>query len=323
MLITNGKWDMAEKKFALFLSGGGAKAAYQVGVLKAIASWYPRHSPSPFRIYCGTSAGAINATALSCYSHHFKLAVCKLHWMWRQLHTERIFTTSPYGVGHHLIGQLGSRFTASHLYREPFSILDNQPLAGLLDSMIDYQRLSQELKGPFLDAIAITASSYHSRSSVTFFQDNQNYLPWTKAKSKGRRTLINRLHLLASAAIPLILPAVKIGRYYYGDGAVNQLSPLFPALHFGADKILTIDLTWARKEERQPNRPARLATIGGHILDSLFSHTIQWDLEQLNNKNQILENLSTAQKNRTALKHVDAMLIQPSISFESFCVIAS
>ncbi|MGF1726013.1 patatin-like phospholipase family protein [Photobacterium nomapromontoriensis] len=303
-------------KISLLLTGGGARAAYQVGVLKAIAEWYPRVHHSPFSIYCGTSAGAINAISIASYASCFRLGVKKLEWIWSRLHSRKIFATSPLGMSGYLAGQWYARLQSSHHERPPFGLLNNRPLRQLLNQVNNYQRLEKQIVAGNLHGIAITASSYKSGQSVSFFQGQPTVAEWDLAKSKGRRTLLTTDHLLASAAIPLVFPATRIGQAYYGDGSIHQLAPLRPSLKMGADKILIIDLINQKQEETDYTRAPGLAALGGHLMDTIFSDTLAADLENLSRTNSLLMDLPASIRKKRELRHIEHIHLSPSQSFE-------
>ena len=306
-------------KISLLLTGGGARAAYQVGALKAIAEWYPRVHHSPFSIYSGTSAGAINAISLASYASCFRLGVKKLEWLWSRLHSRRIFTTSALGTSGYLAKQGFARFQASHHDRPPFGLLNNRPLRQLLNQVNNYPRLEKQIAAGNLHGIAITASSYKSGHSVSFFQGHSSIPEWDRAKSKGRRTLIATDHLLASAAIPLVFPATRLGQSYYGDGSIHQLAPLRPSLKMGADKILIIDLINQQDSEPDHRQAPGLATLGGHLMDTIFSDTLAADLENLSRTNALLGELAhhpDPASRHNGMRQIDHIHLSPSQSFE-------
>ncbi|OLQ79522.1 Patatin [Photobacterium proteolyticum] len=303
-------------KISLLLSGGGARAAYQVGILKAISEWYPRVHHSPFTIYSGTSAGAINVTSIASYASCFRLGVKKLEWIWSRLHSRRIFKASPYGMTSYLAGQWFARLQADHHERPPFGLLNNRPLRQLLNQVNNYSRLEKQILAGNLDGISITVSSYKSGQSVSFFQGQKELEEWDRAKSKGRRALINTEHLLASSAIPLVFPATRLGQTYYGDGSIHQLAPLRPSLKMGADKILIIDLINQKLDERDHTKAPGLAALGGHLMDTIFSDTLTADLEHLSRTNALLNALPASEQQKINMKIVDHIHLFPSKSFE-------
>lgn len=303
------------KKIALLLTGGGARAAYQVGMLKAIASRYPRNSKVPFDIICGTSAGAINGTGIACYASCFHLGVKKIEWVWRQFHTNQVYYSDYPRVFRHLLRGAFSAFQADYANKRPVSLFDNAPLQRLLGKILDLKRLDRNIMGGYLSSVSVTASSYSNGDSMTFFQsDSAN--EWRRAKRCGQRTLLGLHHLLASAAIPVVFPSVRIHQHYFGDGSINQLSPLSAPIHLGAEKILIIGLEQPRSHdmsERLPHHPG-LATIAGHLLDTVFADTLNSDLERMQ---RINSTIATMQQHgiETQLKPIDSLLLNPSQNF--------
>ncbi len=306
---------LSKPKTAVLLTGGGARAAYQVGVLKAIATQLPRSHKIPFDIVCGTSAGAINGTAIACYASCFQLGVRKLEWVWKNFHTHHVYYSDYFRATFHLIRGVFQAFQADYANRRPVSLLDNTPLKRLLSDFLDLQRLDRNIMGGYLSSVSVTASCYNTGESITFFQ-SKDADEWFRARRRGEKTLLGIQHLLASASIPLVMPSVRINQLYYGDGSVNQLAPLSAPIHLGADKILIIGLEQPRKRDhlmQMPHHPD-LSTIAGHLLDSIFSDTLNADLERMQRVNKTIKTLYEHQI-ETELKPVESLLINPSVNF--------
>ncbi|WP_235869539.1 patatin-like phospholipase family protein [Veronia nyctiphanis] len=299
------------------LSGGGARAAYQVGVIKAISEWLPRASVSPFTIYCGASAGALNITALACHASCFTLGAKKLNRLWTNLSTQDVFSSSFEGMLGHIGRQSFSRMQASFHVAPSFALLDNRPLRRLLQRVIHYHRLEQQILSGNLRGIAVTAANYESGKSVTFFQGHSDLKPWRRARSSGVHCQINTEHLLASSAIPIVFPASRIGHSFYGDGAIHLISPLRPALKLGADKVLCIDLGASNGEEaRGLSHAPGLAALGGHLMDAIFADTLSADLEHLHRMNTITDALPAEKAQELELRKVEPFYLAPSMPFE-------
>lgn len=311
-----------QAKNGLILTGGGARAAYQVGVLSAIAKFMPRHYASPFPIISGTSAGAINSTSLACYSSCFHLGVKKLEWVWKNLNTNKIYYSDPVRVFSHLISGVTSSFQADYANRSARSLLNNKPLKDLLNSVFDFERIERNIDQDNLTALAITASSYCSGDSISFYQSKSHISPWNRSKRRGLPKRIDNDILMASSAIPLIFPSKKIQQQHFGDGSIHQLSPLSPAIHLGAEKLFIIGVDQPKEpihaKENNPHPPTTSA-IAGHLLDSIFSDTLQSDLERLERVNATLEKQGTSNKDNE-LKHIDTFLINPSHDFNAIAV---
>jgi NTE family protein len=301
-----------ESTNALLLTGGGARAAYQIGVLKAIASQLPRNQKSPFKVICGTSAGAINAVSMACHASCFHLGVKKTEWVWKNFKTEQVYVGSWTGVFGYIFKNYFSKYTRTGKLRAT-SLLNNKPLENLLSGLIDYKRIDRNILTGHLDAVSIAASSYSYGDSIAFFQSSGNK-EWQRAKRKGVKTVLTTRHLMASAAIPLLFPSVKIGNSYYGDGAIHQLSPLSPAVHLGANKILIIGVEQPKQDkyygesEFHPNT----AAITGHLLETIFTDSLNADLERMERINSTLNHTS---EDKAGLTKVESLLINPSRCF--------
>ncbi|MGY5452945.1 patatin-like phospholipase family protein [Agarivorans sp. MS3-6] len=307
----------SNQKVALVLTGGGARAAYQVGVLKAIAEQYPRNHASPFSIICGTSAGAINATALSVYASCFRLGVKKLEYIWRNFECKQVFKTDGLAIAKQLSSIVCKSLHADYNQQQGFSLLNNEPLQDLLDAYLNYKRIDKNIANQYLHALSVTASNYQDGNSLSFFQADEKQQNWQRARRLGQKTQIHTTHLLASTAIPLIFPAAKVGKDFYGDGSIHQLCPLSPAIHLGADKILAIHLEQQRHPSSGIDAPApNSATIAGHLLDSVFSDTLNSDLERLERINRTLDLLTEQQQQQLDLRPVATLSIKPQLDFE-------
>ncbi|WP_426100647.1 patatin-like phospholipase family protein [Massilia sp. TSP1-1-2] len=316
-----------EQKTGLILSGGGARAAYQVGVLQAIsqilweAGWRPARNP--FDIICGTSAGAINAVALACRADNFSEGVQKLLDVWENFTVDQVYRADSLGVirsGARWLsllsfGWLLRKWRAS----PPTSLLDNTPLVGLLHRMLDLPRLDAALGDGLLHALAVTASSYTAGNHVTFYQTAADIAPWIRMQRIAMQHQIGVEHLLASSAIPFIFPAVPLylggRREFCGDGSMRQLAPISPAIHLGATKVLVIGagrLHEPAVHDAEQARYPSLAQIAGHAMSSIFLDSLAVDIERLNRINLTLSMLPPEYLAKTPLKPVELLVIAPS-----------
>ncbi len=315
------------KKIGLVLSGGGARAAYQVGVLQAVrdilqgAGWAAECSP--FDIICGTSAGAINATALACRSDNFAEGVDKLMAVWGNFEADQVYHADSLGVlrsGARWMSLMsfGWLLRAWHAH-PPDSLLDNTPLVNLLHRMLDLPRLDAALASGDLHALAVTASSYTAGHHITFYQSMADIEPWKRSQRTAMRAQIGVEHLLASSAIPLIFPATPIycdgRREYFGDGSMRQVAPISPAIHLGSDKVLVIGagrLVEPAPEARAQSSYPSLAQIAGHAMSSIFLDSLAADIERLNRINNTLSFLPEELRRKTPLRPIEMLLIAPS-----------
>ncbi|MBB6341271.1 NTE family protein [Pseudomonas fluvialis] len=302
----------------LILSGGGARAAYQVGVLAAIADLLPDAAHNPFPVIVGTSAGAINAVGLACGALHFTEAIHRLTQVWQGFHTHNVYRSDWAGVlqqsarfvGHSMLGLGGD---------VPVALLDNAPLRELLSRELDFSGIAAAVARRRLRAVAVTAFGYESAQAVTFYQGRAAIDPWFRHRRVGVPTRLGIEHLMASAAIPLIFPPVRVNREYFGDGAVRQSAPISPALHLGATRVLVVGVsnnarTSAETTQRnQTGKPPTLAQISGHMLNSTFIDNLESDIELLERINHLGRLVPPdARSKGLGSKPVDVLVISPS-----------
>ena len=311
-------------KTALILSGGGARAAYQVGVLQALADVLPDDCENPFPIICGTSAGAINALAIAAHKGNFKSAVNALAYMWQNLDIGQVYVHGWADIFKGL-GYLGlSLFNEGMGRRRPLSLLDNAPLWNLLGSKINFENINTSIDSGKLLAVSISAMGYTSGHSVSFFQGSPTLQGWSRYRRSGVATQLRLEHLLASSAIPTIFPAVRINREYFGDGALRQLAPISPALHLGADALFVVGVSGNRSapkaNRRVPHRHSpSMGQIVGHLFNSAFVDALEGDLEHMQRMNELLKLIpeDVRMKEGIYLRPVDNMVISPSSPIDS------
>ncbi|QDZ90419.1 patatin-like phospholipase family protein [Shewanella decolorationis] len=298
---------------ALVLGGGGARAAYQVGVLKALVQLYPRNHGVPFKIICGTSAGAINGTSIATHASCFHLGVKKLEWVWRHFETRKVYRATLPGVLKHLSKMALKGLQDDKVNTDAGSLLDNEPLRHLLNELIDFKRIDRNIRNGALTALSVDTSCYNNSRSVTFFQAARDIENWTRARRSGERRMLNTEHLLASSAIPMVFPSIKLNQAYYGDGSVHQLAPLSSPIHLGANKLLVINLDSPHKHfPMELEYHPKTATIAGHLLDTIFSDTLNSDLERLERINHTLSLIPEESRAQLALHPIKTLVIKPS-----------
>lgn len=311
-------------KTALILSGGGARAAYQVGVLQALAEILPDDCENPFPIICGTSAGAINAVALAAHKGNFKSAANALVYLWQNLDIGQVYLYGWSDIFKGL-GYLGlSLLNEGMGRRRPLSLLDNGPLWNLLGSKINFENINHSIDSGKLLAVSVSAMGYTSGHSVSFFQGHPELEGWSRYRRSGVATQLRLEHLLASSAIPTIFPAVRINREYFGDGALRQLAPISPALHLGADSLFVVGVSGNRSalkaNRRVPHRHSpSMGQIIGHLFNSAFVDALEGDLEHMQRMNQLLELIPADVREREGivLRPVANMAISPSYPIDT------
>ncbi|WIV96059.1 patatin-like phospholipase family protein [Kinneretia aquatilis] len=321
---------LSSPRTGLILTGGGARAAYQVGVLAAIAQLRrdaglggPQTS-TPFPVVAGTSAGAINAATLACNADDFDAAVDGLVHLWQNLHVDQVYAADAFGVirtGARWMTMMSLGWALARWRRtRPNSLLDNSPLGRLLNRWIRMDRLDAMLAAGHMQALAISGSSYTSGQHVTFYQTHLPFEPWLRSQRIAVRAKLSIDHLMASSAIPFIFPAQQLdldGQLeWFGDGSMRQSAPISPAVHLGADRVLVIG---AGRMHEPPGRRQTLvsghpsmAQIAGHALSNIFLDALAVDVERLQRINNTLSLLPPDALQATPLRPIDVLVIAPS-----------
>ena len=298
----------------LVLTGGGSRSAYQVGVLLALAELLPR-ARNPFQVIVGTSAGAVAASVLAAEAHHWRRAVAGLERVWANFHSSQVFHVDRRHMlragAHWVLAMISGGMVLS----PPKSMLDNTPLRELLGVHVDCAGIRRSIERGHLHAFALCATSYSTGHSVAFYDGIDPIRDWSRVQRLGMRTQITIDHLMASAAIPLLFPPIKIGEEYFGDGAMRQLHPLSPAIHLGADRLLVIGVRARRAAGVAPvNRPLTIVPtpgeIFGYMLDTLFTDQIYGDLEQLERINVLVHNAPQAARGE---RPIETLMLAPSV----------
>jgi NTE family protein len=305
-------------KTALILTGGGARAAYQVGVLKAASELLNHPRESPFPILCGTSAGAINVAALAIQADDFGASVRNLIEVWESFRCGHVYRADWPGIlrtaTRWIAGLIPVRHTA------PVSLLDNAPLRELLGRTMQFNRIQANIDSGSLYAVSVTASGYTSGQSVAFYEGGSGLEDWQRSQRVGAATPLNVDLLLASSAIPFIFPPVKVHREYFGDGSMRQIAPISPALHLGADRVLVIGT--GRPSDEPPRARSTLvpslAQIAGHALNSIFLDSLAVDIERLQRINRTLQCVSEEKARAIGLRlrPIDVFVMLPSQPIE-------
>ena len=307
-----------DKKTALVLPGGGARGAFQVGVLKALAEKLPPGCVNPFPVISGTSAGAITSVVLASKARRYRVAVAELEQVWGHFNSDQVFRTDSMTMLKSSLHWLSSIVLGGYIVGTPRSLLDNSPLRSLLSRNIRFPRIQASIDAGHLHAIAVTAAGYGSSRSTSFYQATPGTRSWSRTRRIGIRQPLNLDHLMASIAVPMIFPPVSIDGEYFGDGAMRQATPLSPAIHLGADRILVIgvrDETGhpSADPHRQQNFPS-FAQIAGYMLDTLFMDGMYSDLERMTRINQLVDAVPAESRSGALAKMraIDTMVLVPS-----------
>jgi len=300
----------------LVLTGGGSRSAYQVGVLLALAELLPR-ARNPFQVIVGTSAGAVAASVLAAEAHHWRRAVLGLERVWASFRSHQVFHVDPLHMLRAALHWVLALVSGGLVLSPPKALLDNTPLRELLGVHVDCAGIRRSIARGHLRAFALCSTSYGTGHSVAFYDGIESISDWSRVQRLGVRTELTIDHLMASTAIPLLFPPMRLGDEYYGDGAVRQLHPLSPAIHLGADRLLVIGVRARRaagvavdrSQSTMPTMPTP-GEIFGYMLDTLFTDQIYADLEQVERINQLAKAAPAAARGE---RHVETLMLAPSV----------
>jgi NTE family protein len=302
----------------LVLTGGGARAAYQVGVVKGVRDILGAPKANPFPILTGTSAGAINAATLAVFADDFSSGVANLLEVWENMRCEQIYRTDALSILKSGAKWLGALMLLSR--HNPVSLLDNAPLRAMLEKNLAFDRIQQHIDSGVLYAACVTASGYTSGQSVSFFQGGSGLEGWERNQRIGAAVPLGVDVLLASSALPFIFPAVKFNREYFGDGSMRQIAPVSPALHLGADRVLIVGTGRQGTDQARArsNVYPSLAQIAGHALNSIFLDSLMVDIERLERINKTVRLIPREKmtESHVQLRPVEVLFIAPSQPIE-------
>ncbi|MBK7978247.1 MAG: patatin-like phospholipase family protein [Deltaproteobacteria bacterium] len=304
---------------ALVLSGGGARGAYQVGVLKGLAELgIGAPGKSPFSILVGSSAGSINAAMLAAHADRFEDGVAQLARLWGNIQAKQVFRTdvaSLGGIGLKWVRDLTFGGALGHV--APKALLDTAPLRKLLAKAIPFGDIAGNVERGGLKAVAISATNLYTTNGVVFVQGARNLPTWSRIRRQVERTEIGVEHLMASSAIPVFFPSVEIGGRHFGDGCIRNTSPLEPAIQLGAQRIVAVGVRESspRPESVGPTRlpPPTIAQIAGVLLDAVMLDSIEVDVDHALRVNQSVAAHGGAAGDPFHL--VDVLWLSPTRSF--------
>lgn len=305
---------------AIVLNGAGARTAYQVGAIKALGEIFPE-TKSPFGIICGTSAGSINAAYIASRANEWDAATIALAEMWSKIYLEQIYETSGLSL---------SRISSAWIQRIALGgrvkthqgsnyMLNTKPLSKLLSEKINFSAIHQNIQQGILQAVSVTCLEYFEQTTISFFDANQSCLEWTHSGRKGIRCELEKKHIMASTAMPLLFPPIKIEGHYFGDGCLRQSSPLSPAIHLGADRIVSIGIRQKKKKTKHVSehvkvQPPAYAEILGELFNALFLDTLDPDIERLERINDAIKQgvQPKAIRDQFALREIPILHLSPS-----------
>jgi len=302
-------------KTGVILTGGGARAAYQVGVLRAIADMYPDWH-YPFNVIIGTSAGAINAMALAGSRGLFRHNIDHLDKVWSELTMDRIFRSGSFSLMRSL-SSVARNFIGRPVASGPVSLLDNAPLRDLLRQEINLDNIRETIREGHIDAVGLNACGYSTGQNICFFEGIDGLEGWSVGQRAGARTALTLEHIMASSAIPTLFPPVRINREYFGDGATRQMAHISPALRLGARKVMVVGVSANQmspiKRPEHPGMPT-MSQVLGHVFNGIFLDTLDYDIDRSRIINQLLELIPPERLKESGLdlNPVEILEISPS-----------
>ncbi len=307
----------------LILTGGGARGAYQAGVLKAIAEQFPDFH-YPFPVISGSSAGALNAVGLGAGGDIFRHSVEHLEQLWLRLTSDTVYHANYWAMAKSA-GQFIKGFMSGAGIDVPGSMLDNTPLRDFLETEVDFGRLTENIRDREIRAVSVTACGYRSGESVSFFQGEDDIEGWRSGSRLGVPTRLTLDHLMASSAIPTLFPPVKINREYFGDGVVRNMAPLSPAVHLGADRVLVVGVS-ANKTVRNARKISfgmpNLPHILEQVMNGMFIDIVEYDVDRVSLINAILSHRDVPAKVAAdfGLRYIETLVISPSKPIDDIAI---
>ena len=301
------------------LTGGGARAAYQVGVLRQLARVFPDLCPD---VLTGVSAGGINAAYLAAHQQSFSRKLENLVDIWTSLRIEDVFRVDLRDLASRTVGWGGRLLSGGHsTLPRARSLVDTTPLRSLLDRMLEANSgsidgITRSLEDGWLRAIALTASSYTTGQSITWVQTrgDSGIQTWERPQRKSDACALRVDHVMASSALPFFFPAVEVDGAWYGDGGIRLTAPLSPAVHLGARHVLAVSTRYARTRE-EADRPAVIgypppAQVAGVLYNAIFLDQLDSDALHMQQVNDFVARLPEA--HRDGLRRIELLVLRPS-----------
>lgn len=315
------------KEMGLVLSGGGARGAYQVGVLAAMQEISESSGvPMKFDYLSGVSAGAINASSLASNADNLKFAISDLSRLWSEIAFEKVFSTNSLTmskIGFQWFSDLSiGGFTGTTPGK---ALMDTTPLRSLIHDNMNYEKVEQNIRDGHLKALAITAIDYAKSATTTFVQSHEEIASWDKGRKLSRRAKIATEHIMASSAIPLLFPPVKVVDRFFGDGAVRNHAPCSPVIYLGAEKLLVIGVRMqaatAYEERAHKNmRAPSVARVINTIMNGALLDAVEQDIDRLRRLNEYALAIPQEQHKKVALRPLDYLFISPSVDIGEMAV---
>ncbi|MNJ93420.1 hypothetical protein D3C87_111000 [compost metagenome] len=308
-------------KLGLVLSGGGARGAYQAGVLAAIAEVAAQDKVvNPFKIMTGVSAGSINASILAGHSGNLLEATQYLTKLWGNITTDEVFYVNLKAISKGGLDWLDLPFKTAQKEAQLYSLFSTTPLRSLLAQACHFENIEKKIQKRILHALSVSALEYDSISTTTFFQGHESIIPWERPMHRSERTSLNVDHVMASTAIPILFPPIKVDKRYYGDGCIRNQSPCSPAIYMGAERFIAVGVrrrhdTWFTYHHNEEGTVPSLIRMINVIFHSMMMDGIELDLQRISQINAHLALLTKNEKAKVSTRPVDYLWVSPSVDF--------
>lgn len=302
-----------QNRIGIVLAGGGARGSYQAGALRALYEIIKKDQ-NMFDIITGNSVGAINAAAIGSYARDWGNGTQYLVDLWNRLRVEDVFD-----IDYATISSLGLKWVSTILGAEstsrPFNhLLSTDPLRNLLQREIDFNEIHQLIEDKLLSAISLSSTNYYSGSNIIFFDGEKDIGTWENIDRFAVKTKLEVDHVMSSSAIPVFFPPVRINDSYYGDGCIRQTTPLSPAIHLGATKIIAIGIRNQFSTEKiheiisMPNPNPTMGQVAGVLMNAIFLDSMNADVERLQKMNMVAQ----TKGNIYNWKYIPLLSLKPS-----------
>jgi NTE family protein len=304
---------------ALVLSGGGARGAYQVGVLRILAREFPEAIPD---ILTGVSAGGINAAFLAARQEPYQQKIDELAEMWSNLRIDEVFNVDLHNLGWRALRWGGRLLSGGKSPLPPSkSMVDTKPLREVLERELQatngpIEGINRSLRDGWLRAFALTASSYTTGQSITWVQTRDDCVmpAWERPLRKSTMCSLRIDHVMASSALPFFFPAIEVDGAWYGDGGIRLTQPLSPAIHLGAKRIIAVTTRYAKSRE-EADRPSIVgypppAQVAGVLFNAIFLDQLDADAMQLRQINALIE--AHPEERRLGLRPIELLVLRPT-----------
>jgi NTE family protein len=304
-------------KRALYLAGGGARGAYQAGVLKAIQHLL-NEKTLPFEIVSGVSVGSINAAIVTEHASDFEAGIHQLETVWSQINCDQIFDASNYGLSKSLFSNLGRTVIKQ---KQGGYLLNTSPLQNFITENVNFEKIQDNIDQGLVQAFEIISHCYETQQTISFYQNHEPiFEDWQYPRHASQRATIEMKHILASGALPLFFPSVKIDGLHFGDGSMGLVSPLRGVIRFQAEKVLIIGTRPFPNFSRSHlayKEDIGFANILGSMLSGLFLDNLDRDIEMVNRMNDIARLLSLWKKRYSPWRPIQTLCIRPSMDVAS------